>query len=136
MEHGSDVTLVILPGKPPGRQTNSMAPTQYDSSILQQFADDLYSRARWIIFSTAAMYGTVVFVLSIIGVLSASHSNLRVQEWGVIGTLTLVAVAIGVNRGREKAFQLKLQAQQILCQRQIEENTRAAVGSKALAAKV
>lgn len=128
-----EVTLVILPGKPPGRQTTGMTPTEF---ILQQFADDLYSRARWIIFSTAAMYGTVVFVLSIIGVLATSHSNLQVQEWGVIGTLTLVAVAIGVNRGREKAFQLKLQAQQILCQRQIEENTRAAVTSKAFAAKV
>jgi hypothetical protein len=130
------VTLVILPRKPPGRQTNSMTPTQYDSSILQQFADDLYSRARWIIFSTAAMYGTVVFVLSITGVLAANHSSWGVQEWGVIGTLTLVAIAIGVNRGREKAFQLKLQAQQILCQRQIEENTRGAVSSKALAARV
>lgn len=113
-----------------------MAPTGYDSSILQQFADDLYSRAGWIIISVAAMYGIVVFVLSIIGVLAASHSSLQVQEWGVIGTLTLVAVAIGVNRGREKAFQLKLQAQQILCQRQIEENTRAAGSGKALAARV
>lgn len=113
-----------------------MTPTQYDSSILQQFADDLYSRARWIIFTTAAMYGTVVFLLSLIGALATSHSNLQMQEWGAIGTLTVVAVAIGERRGREKAFQLKLQAQQILCQQQIEENTRAAVGSKALAAKV
>jgi len=114
-----------------------MKPTQYDSSILQQFADDLYSRARWIIFSTAAMYGTVVFVLSLIGIPAMNHSiTLQMQDWGVIGTLTLVAVAIGVSRGREKAFQLKLQAQQILCQRQIEENTRTASSTKAFAAKV
>lgn len=114
-----------------------MNPTQYDSSILQEFADDLYARARWIIFSTAAMYGTVVFVLSLIGVKAANHAILQTQEWGVIGTLTLVAVAIGVNRGREKAFQLKLQAQQILCHRQIEANTRAAsAGTKAFAANV
>lgn len=113
-----------------------MKPTQYDSSILQQFADGLYSRAQWIIFSTAAMYGTVVFVLSLIGVLATNHSTMQTQEWGVIGTLTLVAVAIGVSRGREKAFQLKLQAQQILCQRQIEENTRTGSGTKAFSAKV
>jgi hypothetical protein len=115
-----------------------MNPTQYDSGILQQFADDLYSRARWIIFSTAAMYGAIVLILSLIGVMAAKHSSsLETQDFGVIGTLTLVAVAIGFNRGREKAFQLKLQAQQILCQRQIEANTRAAfVGTKAFSANV
>ena len=116
-----------------------MKTTQYDSSILQQFADDLYSRARWIIFSLAAAYGAVVFVLSLVGfVAAAKHSlSLEMQDWGGIGTFTLVAAAIGVSRGREKAFQLKLQAQQILCQRQIEENTHtASVGTKAFAANV
>lgn len=37
----------------------------------------------------------------------------------------VVAVLVGIDVGRKKAFRLKLQAQQILCQRQIEVNTRA-----------
>ena len=114
-----------------------MNPTRYDSSILQQFADDLYARARWIIFSTAAVYGVIVFLLSVVGTLATSHStSLEPQNWAVIGTLTLIAVGIGVNRGRDKAFQLKLQAQQILCQRQIEMNTSNASAPKAFSANV
>ena len=31
------------------------------------------------------MYGTVVFVLSLIGVLATNHSTMQTQEWGVIG---------------------------------------------------
>jgi hypothetical protein len=111
-----------------------MNPTQYDSSILQRFADDLYLRARWVILSTAAAYGAVVFVLTIIG-LMVSVKDLASLNWGLLGALTLVAAAIGAGRGREKVFQLKLQAQQILCQRQIEENTRTASASKTYSAK-
>jgi hypothetical protein len=54
---------------------------------------------------------------------------------GIVGVVTLLAIAAGVSAGRTKAFQLKLQAQQILCQRQIEANT-ATVGTKAFAANV
>ena len=38
--------------------------------------------------------------------------------------LTLIGIAVGADAGRRKAFMLKLQAQQILCQRQTELNTR------------
>jgi len=38
--------------------------------------------------------------------------------------LTLIGVLAGAGAGRRKAFMLKLQAQQILCQRQTEINTR------------
>jgi F0F1-type ATP synthase assembly protein I len=42
----------------------------------------------------------------------------------VVLVLTLVGIIAGVDAGRRKAFYLKLQAQQILCQRQTEINTR------------
>lgn len=38
--------------------------------------------------------------------------------------LTLIGIAVGVDAVRRKSFHLKLEAQQILCQRQIEINTR------------
>jgi hypothetical protein len=114
-----------------------MNPTQFDSGILQKFADDLYARARWIIFSTAAMHGAVVFILSYIGVLVANHMTVQAQEWGVIGTLTLVAAAIRREPWTRKSASVETQAQQILCQRRIEENTRAAsAGTKAFSANV
>jgi hypothetical protein len=116
-----------------------MKPTQYDSAILQQFADGLYAQARWIIVTTGAKYGCVALVLSVIGAAALQRSNPQMMDTsviGVIGTVTLMAIAAGVSAGRTKAFHLKLQAQQILCQRQIEVNTGTASvrDTKALAA--
>jgi hypothetical protein len=53
----------------------SVKPTQYDSAVLQQLADALYARARWIVVTTAARYGCVTLVLSAIGGAALQHSN-------------------------------------------------------------
>lgn len=102
--------------------------TQYDAGILQQFADDLYARARWIVFTTALVYTFVGFVGS--AILSAfMQSSMHVPDMtaiGIVVTFTLVFCAVGISSGRAKAFQLKLQAEQTLCQRQIEINSRPA----------
>lgn len=107
--------------------------TQYDASVLQQFADDLYARARWIVFTTGAKYGVIGLVLS-----GVALAVLQVQSKeqipdavniGLVIVFTLVAITAGVSAGRAKAFQLKLQAQQTLCQRQIEINTRTTIDS-------
>lgn len=106
--------------------------TQYDSSILQQFADDLYARARWIVFTTALVYAFVGFVGSafLAGFLKLSRTaDATVIVWVLL--FTLIALAIGYTQGRAKAFQLKLQAQQTLCQRQIEINLRPATRANA-----
>lgn len=42
-----------------------------------------------------------------------------------VAIVTVLGAAAGFAAGKQKAFRLKLQAQQILCQRQIEINTRA-----------
>ncbi len=102
--------------------------TQYDSQILQDYADQLYKQAQSVVTSTAAKYGFVMFVASAvgIGVLSTVSQGALTFPVGIviIGVLTAVAVAAGVGAGRLKAFNLKLEAQRILCQRQIEQNTR------------
>jgi hypothetical protein len=107
--------------------------TQYDAAILQQFADDLYARARWIVFTTALVYTFVGFGGS--AVLAAFvETSQHVPETtgnGVILFFTLLFCAIGINSGRSKAFRMKLQAQEILCQRQIEINLRPATKANA-----
>jgi hypothetical protein len=111
--------------------------TQYDPAILQQFADDLYKQARSIIFWTAARYGVAVLLLSAVGlfVIAAVQKEAPGSGAGFVALIFLaVGIITGVEAGRKKAFSLKLQAQQILCQRQLELNTRAGGTPFALAA--
>ena len=101
----------------------------YDENILQQYADSLYRQAKWIVFFTAARYGVAVFfVVSVLSALIGLQKQVSVDaaNTGVIWilVLTLIGIAAGVDAGRRKAFNLKLQAQQLLCQRQTEINTR------------
>jgi len=104
--------------------------TNYDDQVLQQYADDLYQQAKWIVVMSALRYGLVVFLVSlgISMVVASSQKNVSpdAANSGVVLVLflTLIGIAVGVDAGRRKAFMLKLQAQQILCQRQTELNTR------------
>jgi hypothetical protein len=112
-----------------------MTNTQYDPSILQEFADRLYNKAGSIILWTAVRYGLYGFlfsgVLSIVLTETVKRSDFPFGILVVI--LTVVAVLHGISVGREKAFALKLQAQTILCQRQIELNSRVYRGASASA---
>jgi hypothetical protein len=103
--------------------------TNYDDSVLQQYADALYQQAESIVIWTALKYGCVTFVVCLGIGLAAAILNLVNQELVaelVFGTIfILLGIALGIDSGRRKAFHLKLEAQQALCQRQIEKNTRA-----------
>ena len=111
-------------------------PTLYDPQILQDYADDLYKQARSIIMWTTIKYGLVCFVLSLVfvNVINGTQkggmdSNLMVI---VVGVVTILGALTGYGAGKLKAFQLKLEAQKLLCQRQIEQNTKTT--DKAMAA--
>jgi sulfite exporter TauE/SafE len=93
---------------------------QYDPQILQTFANKLYSRANGII---AAWTLIGVIAGGVGGV--ALESAIRTGNAAVIaaGAAVLCGV-LGFAIGSSRAFLLKLQAQQALCQRQIELNTR------------
>lgn len=110
-----------------------MTATTYDPKILQACADSLYRQARWIIITTAVKYGALAFVLFwiVIGLRSqVAHEN---ENTLLLLSLLLTGIAIylGVSAGRTKAFALKLQAQQVLCQMRIEENTQRTTAAKA-----
>lgn len=102
-------------------------PTLYDPQILQDYADDLYKQARTIIIWTAIKYGALCFlgsmlVVNVINAKSGMDSNTMVI---VVGVVTILGILTGVGAGKQKAFNLKLEAQKLLCQRQIEQNTKA-----------
>jgi len=112
-----------------------MQPIQYDSGILQQYADELNEQATTIVFATTMRYAVIFFMASglvFLSLLVPPSSNLtpenaeRVVIFSIcmVIIITLFAILAGMYAGKKKAFALKLQAQQILCQRQIEQNTR------------
>src|SRR2546430_3240197 len=83
------------------------------------FADRLYAEAnRLVIHSTvvATMVGTIA------GYVIAAVTH--VQTIGFVLVCAVVAGGMGYVRGREKAFTLKMQAQQVLCLMSTERNTR------------
>lgn len=100
---------------------------QYDEAILQSYADALYSRASWIIAKYTIFIGAFGALIGYIpnmlwyfrpGVTASPDSNGSMILFGIIG------LAVGYSIGESKAFEYKLRAQTMLCQRQIELNTR------------
>jgi hypothetical protein len=112
-----------------------MPETKYDAAILQQYADDLYAQARSVIATTAFIYGLVAFgvafLLSNSATFFRSNADFTILPAAVVG---LIGAAVGVAAGRRKAFKLKLEAQTLLCQRQVELNTRAAAKPESMSA--
>lgn len=104
--------------------------TDYDPNVLQQYADQLYRQAKWIVFWTALRYGLIgLLVIGVAAGLIASLNPANVSPSVIsLGPLLGLAVGIfaGIDAGRRKSFNLKLQAQQLLCQPKIELNTRTA----------
>ncbi|HME33593.1 MAG TPA: hypothetical protein VKF84_00045 [Candidatus Sulfotelmatobacter sp.] len=106
-------------------------PTKYDADVLQSYADDLYNQAQRIIFQTTISYGLITFLVSALlsGVVFAYIAHEYQTNEGdplIFSVLifTVLGIAVGMSEGRRKAFRLKLEAQELLCQRQIELNTR------------
>lgn len=96
---------------------------RYDSHVLYVFADELYARAEFI---------TIVYTA--IGALIGAFLGYVVSAIGSGGSLLTTAIglavvgAIGYFVGSGQAFDLRLQAQTLLCQVAIEENTRKLAG--------
>jgi uncharacterized membrane protein len=93
---------------------------EYDASIIQESAKRLYSRAASIILSST-VFGLLVGAFA--GALGAVLLERRSAITMVLAICGLIGGLLGYQRGRERAFELKLQAQVALCQVQIEKNT-------------
>lgn len=92
-------------------------PVQYQPAVIAEFASKLYSEASSLVIKWALMIGVVGAVIG--GFVGAGKGG------GMVPLIAgLVGALFGASYGREKAFTLRLQAQQALCQLQIEQNTR------------
>ena len=108
-------------------------PTQYEETVLHKFADELYRQARWIVLGCALRWVVIGVIVGAAGAYIALVVNgLFIHVAGVSPSDIAIVAAIcaiiglitGIARGSERAFQLKLEAQRVLCQMQIERNTR------------
>lgn len=91
---------------------------EYSSDIIQEHADKLYERAKSILASYTITGGLLGFLPFSALALIDSAAVILAIFLGALGAW------IGWEMAKEKAFQLRLQAQLALCQRQTEENTR------------
>jgi hypothetical protein len=112
-------------------------PTEYDANILQSYADDLYKQAQRIVIQTTISYGLISFLVSALlsGLVFAYIAHEYQTNEGdslILSVLifTALGIAVGISEGRRRAFRLKLEAQELLCQRQIELNTRVTAGNQ------
>lgn len=85
---------------------------QYDPKIIEQFAENLYARAKSIIITYTVM-GMILGAVGGTALLPVIGTGIGAVLFG----------AIGFSLGRDKAFHLKLEAQIALCQVKIERNT-------------
>jgi len=103
--------------------------TNYDPEVLQKYADWLYHEAASIVFWTAARYGSYGFGVAAIPAAFYKHSQPYSNDNGsllvVVLIFTFIPLVFGILAGQRKSFELKLEAQKVLCQRQIEMNSRA-----------
>lgn len=93
---------------------------EYDASIIQKFAQKLYSKAD----SIEALYlimGLIVGALAAV-VFSASAQNGAADLAALVGAI--VGAIIGRMMGSSRAIQYRIEAQKALCFAQIEKNTR------------
>ena len=100
--------------------------TEYDSTIIEQAADNLYETARSMEVSWA-MAG--MFIGAALVALLVSFYDSGAMLVGV-GFGAILGAAIGYAQGRTRAMMLRLQAQTALCQMQIEQNTAKLLASQ------
>jgi len=109
--------------------------TKYDPSVLQEYADRLYNRAKRVVVLCAALGFLGGLVAATILAAVVVWRSPRAEPPGGWLLLSLpVGFALGWAYGRGKAFQFRLEAQRTLCQVQIERNTRPPVPAPAMAA--
>lgn len=92
----------------------------YDPDIIQTMADRLYARAR----SITALWtlGGALTGFIVAGITATAIESHPAEAPITAGTFFL-PIALGYVVGKERAFRLKVEAQKLLVQLQIERNT-------------
>jgi uncharacterized membrane protein YccC len=92
----------------------------YDPAVIQEFAEKLYAKARW----SAVRLGLTGLLIGW-GMAYVITLLTRVQGGTWVMVSALVCCFVGAQVGWARAFNLRFQAQSVLLQKRIEENTRA-----------
>ncbi len=93
---------------------------EYDVELIKEFSRRLYAQSKATTmrhFFIGIFFGVIVFG-AISDALLASFDALIIAIGAMIGGV------MGYGSGQNRSFELKMQAQQALCQVRIEENTR------------
>jgi len=102
---------------------------KYDEQFLLKAADRLEQKAREIIFMITVKFGLVAFGASLLGAEALSYFAGRkagVPVGAIVFIATGVAIIGGILEGRSRAFDLRVQVNQLLALTEIERNTRKA----------
>jgi hypothetical protein len=95
--------------------------TGYDAKVHQDFADLLLTRARRITVVFTAMAAIVGAGLGVVTArLNHGPEIIYLVLW------TVILAFFGFVAGKERSFSLRLKAYELLCQKQIAENTEPA----------
>lgn len=119
LSHGGAATLRNS-GSARALGEHMAAPVQYDPNVIQGFAEALYQRASSLVVSYALLGAVGGAAIGFIGGMQV-EGGMAVMAALVGGA---VGAFIGYSLAAPRAFMLRLQAQQALCQMQIEANTR------------
>jgi hypothetical protein len=95
---------------------------EYDASILERFAEDLYDQAQSAVLKAVLTWGVLGLIVGLIGAKTGRADALVFAIFGAV-----VGGTIGGFIGAGRAFKLRLEAQRTMCQVAIEKNTRTSV---------
>ena len=92
----------------------------YDPKIIQDYAEGLYKQAKSIV--------TCYFFIGIFGglVIFAKVSDVLIGELDflVVAIGIFIGAVIGLFAGKNRAFEMKLEAQEALCRIEIQKNSK------------
>lgn len=94
----------------------------YDATVIEQLADNLYKQAATVERLLALAGAFMGLIVGIGSMLATGESGMMIGG-GVF--LAAVGGVLGFVAAKGRAFALRAQAQQLLCQVAIEKNTRA-----------
>jgi fatty acid desaturase len=103
----------------------------YEPKLHQEFADLLRRRAKRItlVFTLMAAIVGAGVGMALSRMMAAQHSTMPMILW-----IVLLGI-FGYVAGKERSFNLQLRAHELLCQKQIEENTRSGQMASGTAAR-
>lgn len=93
---------------------------EYDPKLIQDYASSLYNQAK----STVTLHFFIGITLGLIIAMFISDQLMGAMDFLIMSLGVMVGGVLGYGAGRSRAFELKLHAQSVLCQVQIEENTQ------------